>query len=193
MDLLTKRTKLADLISEEVAFALKEHKNDWFGKDIISLKIPFQDVTSLGLSSEDWRKILDKWQEGEVIEHYFDAGGDYLEVGIPALLAPFFKDASEGIKFIFDHDSGYGFFGGKKTDFGIDTNQYAFVDLLASNRGKVFTYDQIYQAVWKPNKDSFSKGDKKKVQDMVNGIKKKLQKDGIPEYIFEANGGYRLK
>jgi len=193
MDLFTKRAKLADLVSEQVAFALKENKSDWFGKDILSVKIPFSEITVAGLNGEDWRKILDKWQEGEVIEHYFDAGEEFLEIGIPALLAPFFTDVSEGIKFIFDHDKGYGFFGGKKVDFGIGNKQYIFIDLLATNRGKVFTYDQIYKAVWKPNKDTFAKGDKKKVQDMVNGIKKKLKTKGISEHIFEANGGYRLK
>lgn len=64
--------------------------------------------------------------------------------------------------------------------------EFGILHLLTSNPNRVFTYEQIYEAVWK----EFYIDDKKKIVNHVWGLRKKLNETEYIESVHDV--GYRF-
>ena len=76
------------------------------------------------------------------------------------------------------------------TDISLTRLEYGTLTYLASSPGRVFTQEQIFQAVWHMDSDSCHSS----VVNVIYNLRKKIEQDSRhPEYILTMSGiGYKF-
>jgi hypothetical protein len=166
---------------------------DFSTADVYTIWIDCEELQNLQISEEELEKILKRIQENEAVIVGYDLQRDKTDQVLNGAHVYISKqkyanfDIQTAIKF----DSGLGLLhvGRKKVKFDPDKRPFLFVSLLASDVGKVFSYQEI--------RDHFKKNNLKigntDIKQYARQVRDSLRNKKIPPDILFSNKGYGLK
>ncbi|MGV8130935.1 MAG: hypothetical protein ACP5N7_02420 [Candidatus Pacearchaeota archaeon] len=190
------KKQITDTILDFLSIVTDEQFIDYFSYDGVNLfeehNLWDQNVLIIPLKeigkSYEVELVLKKLKFENIISDYTDRYGksEWFEVVLTEYQA---KNFGKPLHPQFNQLNGELTYLDKMAKFGIGTRQYKFLELLNSEKSKIFSYEEIVLSL---DGRQSHKTDVRNINILVRDISKKLKDKGINYQLFKSSNGYGL-